>query len=470
MPIRLGRLIGIMAVSALGASAASAQTNQEVNSTYQFNFSNPGARSLAMGGSLTGLADDATAALTNPSGLPLLPAVEVSFEGRSFNFSNLFTNAGNVGRVSGLGVDVLAGLDIVESDDSTFSPSFLSFTFPRANWAVAGYRHELSRFETTVATQGAFQDVGPVPGGFTVSRLNPIEAAVDLEIVNYGVSAGFRPAEQVLLGAGITFATFKLDSLQRRFCFACLPFRGFSGQTPLIDRPGEPAGAPLATAENVQFLETQSGDDTAAGFNVGVTVLPTPRVAFGASYRRGPEFTVDITASPGPAVPQLPIDTGAVAPGVFEGTFKVPDVAAFGVVVKPALTFRSSDVLRLSGEVRLVSYSDLADGIVVSTDPNDVTAGDFEVDNGTELRIGGEYLAVGDATVALRGGVWFDPDHDLRYVGNPTDRAALIFRPGEDEWHYTAGAGVTYQRVQVDGGFDWSPRVTTFAFSLIVRF
>jgi hypothetical protein len=37
-----------------------------------FRFNNPGARANAMGGAFIGLADDATAAYTNPAGLTIL--------------------------------------------------------------------------------------------------------------------------------------------------------------------------------------------------------------------------------------------------------------------------------------------------------------------------------------------------------------------------------------------------------------
>jgi hypothetical protein len=48
-----------------------------------FDFLNPGARSLALGGAFTGLADDATVAFTNPAGLVQLSRPEVSL-GRAF--------------------------------------------------------------------------------------------------------------------------------------------------------------------------------------------------------------------------------------------------------------------------------------------------------------------------------------------------------------------------------------------------
>ena len=147
----------------------------------------------------------------------------------------------------------------------------------------------------------------------------------------------------------------------------------------------------------------------------------------------------------------------------------MPDVFALGFVVRPSLG-ASHNVLRLSAEVRRVKYSDLVKDFVISTDPSEVQVSNFQVDDGTEVRVGGEYLIPGTATVALRGGAWLDPDHRIRYVGPSGARAAQIFLPGEDEWHYTGGAGVTFKSLQIDVGFDRSPRVTTTAASVIVRF
>ena len=219
----------------------------------------------------------------------------------------------------------------------------------------------------------------------------------------------------------------------------------------------------------MQFIETQHGDGVKPSFNVGVTIMPTPKVGIGASYRRGAEFSVDIEGHRGPAVQVVPFQGGTVADQVTTGTFKVPDVLAAGFVVRPTMG-ASNHVLRLAAEVRRVMYSDLVKDFVVSTDPNQVQASDFTVDDGTEVRLGGEYLIPGSATLAIRGGAWLDPDHRIRFVGSNSARAAQIFRPGEDEWHYTGGAGVTYKMLQIDFGFDRSERVTTTAGSVIVRF
>src|SRR5215213_9842185 len=66
----------------------------EALSGLQFNFGNPGARSLGMGGAFLGLADDASAAEANPAGLTILRKPEVSIEARNYLEQQLFTTSG----------------------------------------------------------------------------------------------------------------------------------------------------------------------------------------------------------------------------------------------------------------------------------------------------------------------------------------------------------------------------------------
>ena len=65
---------------ALALPAAAQNTDIESLSGLQFNFGNPGARSLGMGGAFLGLADDASAAEANPAGLTILRKPEISLE------------------------------------------------------------------------------------------------------------------------------------------------------------------------------------------------------------------------------------------------------------------------------------------------------------------------------------------------------------------------------------------------------
>lgn len=81
---------------------------QEQPATFEFSFSNPGARSMALGGAFAALADDATAAFANPAGLVQLLEPEVSVEGRHTSRQTPFVAGGRVTVVNtGLAADVL---------------------------------------------------------------------------------------------------------------------------------------------------------------------------------------------------------------------------------------------------------------------------------------------------------------------------------------------------------------------------
>src|ERR1700751_2482658 len=84
-----------LAICALATAPVAAQnTDIESLSGLQFNFGNPGARSLGMGGAFLGLADDASAAEANPAGLTILRKPEITTEGRTFQEQQVFPTSG----------------------------------------------------------------------------------------------------------------------------------------------------------------------------------------------------------------------------------------------------------------------------------------------------------------------------------------------------------------------------------------
>ena len=72
----------LLFLSTLVPSSARAQTDSALLSKVSFNLTNPGGKSLAMGGAFTAIADDATAALANPAGLGLISSVEFAVSGK----------------------------------------------------------------------------------------------------------------------------------------------------------------------------------------------------------------------------------------------------------------------------------------------------------------------------------------------------------------------------------------------------
>ncbi|HUP23979.1 MAG TPA: hypothetical protein VNB06_13675, partial [Thermoanaerobaculia bacterium] len=172
---RMGRWSILLLVSSsllLAASPLVAQVDDEVIAGVQFNFTPPGARSLALGGAFLAIANDATAAYTNPAGLTNLTQQEISAEGRTFSYSTLFTTGGRAqcvddgsdfgsgpcveGIAADFGFDNRDGLVFGESSDDTSGLSFVSYVLPVQDFRFALYRHELVNFESAFRTEGAF--------------------------------------------------------------------------------------------------------------------------------------------------------------------------------------------------------------------------------------------------------------------------------------------------------------------------
>ncbi|HEY8549856.1 MAG TPA: outer membrane protein transport protein [Vicinamibacterales bacterium] len=431
----------------LGAADAAAQVDYEIISALQFNFSNPGARSLALAGALTGTGDDATGAWTNPGGLTNISRPEVGVELRHFRFSTLFVNGGRFnGTPTNVGVDTQTSVNLGESEDTTTSLSFVSAVIPRSRFAFAFYRTEVANFETRISTDGVFLDLGD--GG--LRRIRPLDGELDLKVANYGGAAAMRIYDVVSVGIGLSIYDLSLDSAAVRY--------GFQDANTIdqIVQPGFLLGPPRRTGDNIVSTEFISADDTRLGVNLGASVSLSPQVRVGASYRQGPKFDIEYSRVLGNGTVQSDGESG----------FNVPDVIAVGALYRPLPT------LNVAIDYRRVFYSQMVEDMRVVIDPNERLE-HYVVDDGNEVRGAVEYLFTNlpapFSVLAVRGGVWFDPDHRIRFEG-PFSANTVLYPRGDDEMHYTGGAGVVVRNVQVDVGYDHSERVKTFSASAIYRF
>jgi hypothetical protein len=109
-------------------------TNSETFSGFQFNFNNPGARSLGMGDAFVAVADDATAVIANPAGLVILQRPELSGEVKFTRFSNTINAFSNTPAEGA--TNTLHSRDF---DDSVVTPSFFSFVYPAERLVVAAF-------------------------------------------------------------------------------------------------------------------------------------------------------------------------------------------------------------------------------------------------------------------------------------------------------------------------------------------
>jgi long-chain fatty acid transport protein len=409
----------VAAVLACTAAPAFAITDEEGNASLQFSFVPPGARALGMGGAFIGLADDATAAYTNPAGLTQLVNSEVSAEYRNSRFSTEFI-AGD-----------LPQYDTANSREDGLG--FLSYVMPFDNWAIAVYRHEFLRYSTDFI--GAEDSV----------LLRRFATDIDVKGVNYGLSAAFRIAPGFSAGVGVAYSQFDLESVTERVNDA---------------DQFQVAGA---------FGAGSRGDDNDVIFNVGLLWKPTDRLSVGAVYRDGGNFEYTAFAARYASPTQLVALNGFPKDGV---SFDVP--RSYGI----GLNYKVTDTFGINFDVARMLYSDLTEGMqssLVADGPsgNAEVAG-LGIDDGTEIRLGAEYVFADMANpVVIRAGMWRDPEHTIRFEGavTPANQAnAQIFSVGDDEMHYTIGLGIAFEKFQVDVAADFSNTYDVYSLSGVYRF
>lgn len=430
------------------ASSATAQTSLQV--PLQFDFVNPGAKSLALAGAFAGLADDATATFANPAGLTQLGASEVSFELRGTRISTPFLESGRLsGAITNQGIDTIQGPQFGESVGRYVGPGFGAgvYVAPSRRWAVAGHGHELIRINQAFLSTGVFQKA---PEEFTSRRDSPQSGERMMTVRGYGASSAYKLHPHVSVGGSLSVFTFDFDSLYRRF-----DIDGFLGP-PILSR-------------EVQRT-TQQGANTAIAPTVGVMIgsdVPDParalwrRTRVGVVYRHGPTFEYTTQGEGLPAIEGL--------------RFRVPHTLAMGASVRLMPQFI------VATEVTRIGYSRIREDWVVDQARGFRQQDDFTIDDGTEVHVGAQYAFPRRRWVPrLRAGTWFDPDHSVRFAARGSldtaftrllaEQMAVAHSQGKGVWHGTAGVGLTpHRRAEVNVGADVSSSRFRFSASLVVR-
>ncbi len=417
---------------------------QESPVVLEFSFSNPGARAMGLGSAFTALADDATAAFANPAGLVQLTRPEVSIEGRLWSYSTPFTLGGRIdgSQPSGFLLDNTSGLRTAESSRDLTGLSFLSFVYPKDDWSLAFYRHRSANFEFRSETQGIFAQASPP---FSDRREIDFRSSVDLDVVNYGVSVAYRLRESFSLGLGVSYLHGKFTSETEVFF-------------PIPRTLPQGVFGPNSYDPESRLITSQLAiDDWDWTFNLGFLWHASRQWRVGGFFRQGPEFLLEARDLSGPFLEDLP--EGTVL-GTVESPIGFPDVFGLGVAFKS-----KNDAVTVVAEWDRVMYSTILD----SLDPDNFDTQGTALDDGDELHAGLEYVFLDWVPiVALRVGVWLDPDHRLRDLDDPFGQA--FFRAGDDEWHFTTGFGIAFRHLQIDLGVDFSDVVKTASVSTVVSF
>ena len=469
---------------------AAAQSTAGINAGIQFDFSLPGARSLGIAGAFVAVADDATASQANPAGLTLLSRPQLSVEGRLWNFFSVVPTRGHVfGAPTGFGVDTIEGIEDGELKDSTKALAFISFVYPKGDWAVSGYRHQFSNFRNRTEIEGPFQDFSDG----RILRTNPTRNSIAIEIVNYGGSVA-RRLGKLSLGGSVMYSRFELNS--QGTAYLLFPFDSVIQRGPAgagFTGVGQIFGTPDFSDQNRFFREVQEGKSNAFGAAAGFLYRGSDRWTVGAAYRLAPVHKFDAQFSTAEAFgrfgPGFP-PPGTIIDSDQDILFHVPDSLAVGFTYSPTQT------VKLAFEYDLVRYSELlngdGNGLPVDTAGREQTTEPtireqarlhqegLTINDANQVRMGIEWaIAKAPAVFLLRLGTWYDPNHQVQFIDktNSADRITSLrslevaFPDRPDEWHFAAGLGVTFSsRFQIDGAVDISPRVNTVSISSVFYF
>jgi len=462
MKRQLSLAIGLALLGA--GTSALAVTDTETNASIPFNLANPGARSMGLGGAFLGSADDATAAYSNPAGLTQLVTPEVSAEVRHTEYSLPFVNGGS-GTLEPFNG---GGLHVSDANSSIDNLSFLSVVFPHDRWSFAGYRDEVVNFRSNFKTVLNGEPV--TLNGDLFGTAFPINADAHLKIVNYGFSAAFKAADNISLGAGLSYYNFDINTVITRSSFA-----GFD-----TIFPGIPTGTPLSR-------QSQFGSDNDASINLGARFVLNSELSVGMTYRRGPEFSYRATSIPVNNIASngngtfvaVPVTSPVANPDLKDVRFKVPDQFGAG------FSWHPTDSLVVNFDLDYIQYSQLTHGIQSLFGSDAAITSRLTIPNGTEIHIGGEYTFTQMShPLSLRAGAWHDPRHSVQFKGDPGDfrddsgdprldavALATLFHGGQgSQNHFALGLGWAFTKFQIDAAADFSDVTDTFSLSAVYHF
>jgi long-chain fatty acid transport protein len=463
------RFVFAAAVCTLIALPLAAQnTDIESLSGLQFNFGNPGARSLGMGGAFLGLADDASAAEANPAGLTILRKPEITVEGRNYQEQQVFTTSGTFP-------------DLVRTGFSHYSQrvdaTFASIVYPTKYLTFGAYYHEPLRNEGTgqvVPTRNDFTgeiktDVpnfflpvdanGNATGGPITSaacqalRLKNPFACLEYTVLPFLSSVKIQ---EKTFGLAVAYKigkfSFGATARSQRFNETAFTFR--------VTPTGDFSSISVQATSDIRKNNDVAKDESDITFAGGFKWAATDKFSIGGVYKQGAKFIAPTFASNE--------NTNFEFVKAADTTFHSPDIYGVGISVRPI------PVLTINADAVRVKYSNLVDDFV-SINAN-VRAIDkaYRASDALEIHLGGEYFFSTKIPFAIRAGFWRDPEHSITYQGPLTNAdevaAAVLFPATKSLNHISVGAGLAWPRFQIDAAYDRSQLYRVGSISMVTRF
>jgi len=463
------RFLFVAAICTLIALPMAAQnTDIESLSGLQFNFGNPGARSLGMGGAFLGLADDASAAEANPAGLTILRKPEITIEGRNFQEQQVFTTSGTFP-------------DLKRTAFSHYSQridaTFASIVYPTKYFTIGAYYHEPLRNDGTgqvVPVRNDFTgevktDVpnfffhvdgngNPIGTPISSAQCQTLRNTDPFSCLEYTILPFLSSVkiQEKTLGVSVAFkiGTFSIGATARsqRFNETAFTFR----VTPTFDF----SSISVQATSDIRSNSDVAKDETATTFTGGFKWAPNDKFSIGGVYKQGAKFAAPTFAS------NEATNFEFVKAG--DTTFHIPDIYGAGISVRPI------PVLTINADAVKVKYSNLVDNFISINSTVRAIDGAYKAADALELHLGGEYFFSTKIPFAVRAGAWRDPQHSITYTGplNNSDEvaAAVLFPKTKSLTHVSVGAGLAWPRFQIDAAYDRSQLFKVGSISMVTRF
>jgi len=426
----------VIAIAVAAAPEVRAVTDEEIFRDFRFNLSNPGARSLGLGGAFIAVADDATAALANPAGLMLLEKPEFFTEIR-----DRVTDDSEINQT----LPPATTIDAATFPGAVFSPSFISYVYPFERFAVGVSRVELNKAENVTFNQNTtfFDPNAAAP------QILDATGRITTDLSEWNISGAVKLHERLSFGVSAAIGILDITSNVRST---------FTDPDPNSTSFGIPE----------TIFETDINDnDTDISFNAGLHWRPMDQLSFGAVYRGGLKFTVSETMVD-------PYFGGAYATFIgapLDTTFNTPDSYGAGVSWQPM------PALTISADWVHIEYTDLLDGFQAGVNIlNFINKNaNFTIEDADEAHLGAEYVfTAGSVPIAARVGAY--TDHNSRVFADFDQGVSSFsdndtFPERDTEKHVTVGTGVVVQgKFQLDAAADFSGIGNEYVLSTIFRF
>ena len=380
-----------------------------------------GARAVGMGGAFIAIADDATAASWNPGGLMRLERPEVSMVGAYFNqredfFSDIHPEIDNTGEV----------------DD--FNINYFSATYPfhfHKDMVVSINYQRLYEFERSFSHAYDYSSLGSDVLSDKHFNQNGYVGAL-------GLACAISVTPKLSFGATLNIWTDQLlwrNGWEETYSDHSVRTQGpvlITYDTHITDKYSEFRGWNV----NLGLLWD---------INKYLTFGAVVKTPFKASIHHEYKFTQTTTYGP-------PINiTLSPDPEDFSENVELRMPLSYGI----GLAWRISDALSLDLDVYRTRWSKY---ILIDSQDNKFSPidgrpkKDSDVEDTTQVRIGGEYLFIGQDTqvvVPVRGGIFYDPE--------PSHGTS------QDFYGIAIGSGVAYKRFIFDVAYQlrWGRGVDT---------